>query len=175
MLIIKFPPHPLAKQKQLLPPFVAEAAPAFSSSLSLVPLSPPFQAIPSLGPPSSPAPSSSSFLHYLLHPFLNLPPRLPQVHSSHIDAMPRKMPKMTPKMIPQKPLQQSPSNANFLNMRKSCQSLWQPGSDVLINTFYPHQPLQGRKDNPVDDHIQSQFRLFCLSGVCSLLWHPLLS
>ena len=103
--------------------FVAEAAPAFSSSLSLVPLSPLFQAIPSLGPPSSPAPSSSSFLHYLLHPFLNLPPRLPQVHSSHIDAMPRKMPKMTPKMIPQKPLQQSPSNANFLNMRKSCQSL----------------------------------------------------
>ena len=101
---------------------VAEAAPAFSSSLSLVPLLPPFQAIPSLGPPSSPAPSSSSFLHYLLHPFLNLPPRLPQVHSSHIDAMPRKMPKMTPKMIPQKPPQQTLSNPNFLNMRKSCQS-----------------------------------------------------
>ena len=71
--------------------------------------------------------------------------------------MPRKMPKMTPKMIPQKPLQQSPGNTNLPNMRKSCQSLSQLPSDILINSLYPHQPLQGRKDNPVDDHILRQF------------------
>lgn len=71
-------------------------------------------------------------------------------------AMPKMTLKMTPKMIPQKPLQQSTSNTNLLNMRKSCQSLSQLPSDIIINTLYPHQPLQGRKDNPVDDHILRQ-------------------
>lgn len=52
-----------------------------------------------------------------------------------------------------KPPQQTFSNMNFLNMRKFCQSLSQPGSDILINSLYPHQSLQGRKDNPVDDYI----------------------
>ena len=52
-----------------------------------------------------------------------------------------------------KPPQQTFSNPNLLNMRKSCQSLPQPHSDILINTFYPHQSFQGRKDNPVDDYI----------------------
>ena len=56
-----------------------------------------------------------------------------------------------------KPPQQTFSNPNLLNMRKSCQSLSQPGSDVRINSLYPHQPPQGRKDNPVDDHILRQF------------------
>ena len=51
------------------------------------------------------------------------------------------------------PPQQTFSNMNFLNMRKFCQSLSQPGSDILINSLYPHQSLQGRKDNPVDNYI----------------------
>ena len=49
--------------------------------------------------------------------------------------------------------QQTFCNPNLLNMRKFCQSLSQPGSDILINSLYPHQSLQGRKDNPVDDYI----------------------
>ena len=52
-----------------------------------------------------------------------------------------------------KPPQQTFCNPNLLNMRKFCQSLSQPGSDILINSLYPHQSLQGRKDNPVDDYI----------------------
>ena len=52
-----------------------------------------------------------------------------------------------------KPPQQTFCNTNLLNMRKFCQSLSQPGSDILINSLYPHQSLQGRKDNPVDDYI----------------------
>ena len=38
-----------------------------------------------------------------------------------------------------KPPQQTFSNPNLLNMRKFCQSLSQPGSDILINSLYPHQ------------------------------------
>ena len=52
-----------------------------------------------------------------------------------------------------KPPQQTFCNMNLLNMRKFCQSLSQPGSDILINSLYPHQSFQGRKDNPVDDYI----------------------
>ena len=52
-----------------------------------------------------------------------------------------------------KPPQQTFCNPNLLNMRKFCQSLSQPGSDILINSLYPHQSLQGRKDNPADDYI----------------------
>ena len=51
------------------------------------------------------------------------------------------------------PPQQAFCNTNLLNMRKFCQSLSQPGSDILTNSLYPHQSLQGRKDNPVDDYI----------------------
>lgn len=51
------------------------------------------------------------------------------------------------------PPQQTFCNMNLLNMRKFCQSLSQPGSDILINSLYPHQSFQGRKDNPVDDYI----------------------
>ena len=85
-----------------------------------------------------------------------IPNQLANIQRQQINpmmTMPRKMPMMTPSMIPQKPLQQPPSNSNLLNMRKSCQSLSQPHSDILINPLNPHQPLQGRKDNPVDDHI----------------------
>jgi hypothetical protein len=60
-----------------------------------VPLSPPFQAIPSLvlhrfvlHRQSSPFIPAFS-LHNLLHPFLYFPPRLPQVYRPHKDAMPR--------------------------------------------------------------------------------------
>lgn len=52
-----------------------------------------------------------------------------------------------------KPPQQTFCNTNLLNMRKFCQSLSQTGSYILINSLYPHQSLQGRKDNPVDDYI----------------------
>ena len=45
-----------------------------------------------------------------------------------------------------KPPQQTLCNTNLLNMRKFCQSLPQPHSDILINSLYPHQSLQSRKE-----------------------------
>ena len=45
-----------------------------------------------------------------------------------------------------KPPQQTFFNTNLLYMRKFCQSLSQPDSDILINFLYPHQSLQGRKE-----------------------------